>query len=180
VVPDTNECLALLQEHHVPEHIIEHSRMVHKVALPLCRALIRRGEELDCAMVEAGSLLHDIAKMASLDSGEGHAEAGARLLTELGFPEVGEIVRQHVVLDDDPSVPPVTEAAIVHYADKRVKHTEIVPLAERFQDLKERYGKTPAARRWMEEMESRSILLEKSLFRELPIRPEDICVRRVE
>lgn len=100
MIPTPNECCALLQAYKVPEHIIRHSRVVHRVALHLCQELNQQGEKLDQAEVEAGSLLHDIAKMEGLHTGEKHSQAGAILLGRLGYPEVAEIVRQHVVLDD--------------------------------------------------------------------------------
>jgi len=172
VIPTASECLSLLKKHGVPVHIISHSRMVQGVALCLCRVLAFSGQRLDCALVEAGSLLHDIAKMLSLRTGQGHAQAGASLLLQLGYPEVAEIVRQHVVLDQDSPPAPITETALVHYADKRVQHTRVVTLGERFRDLKERYGKTPEALAWLEDLENRSLRLEEYLFRGLPIRPD--------
>lgn len=174
MIPTPNECCALLQAYKVPEHIIRHSRVVHRVALHLCQELNQQGEKLDQAKVEAGSLLHDIAKMEGLHTGEKHSQAGAILLGRLGYPEVAEIVRQHVVLDDGTPQNQITEAAVVHYADKRVQHTSVVSLAERFQDLKERYGKNPAALSWLEDLEKRSLALEKRIFEKLFIKPESL------
>jgi putative nucleotidyltransferase with HDIG domain len=176
MIPTPDKCFVLLQENGVPEHIIQHSRVVHGVALYLCRALIRQGEKLDQALVEAGSLLHDITKMKSLEIGEGHPQSGAHLLSRLGYPQVAEIVRQHVVLDDGISSGPVTEAVLVHYADKRVKHTTIVSLGERFRDLKERYGKSPSAWAWLEGLEGKSLELEERIFHKLPIPPESLAI----
>ena len=175
MVPKTEECLLLLKKYEVPEHVVEHSRRVHAVALYLCRCLNDHGERLDQARVEAGSLLHDIAKMMTLGTGGNHARAGARLLWELGFPEVAEIVRQHVVLDAGPDHSLITEAEVVHYADKRVKHTTIVPLTERFEDLKKRYGKNPEALAWLEDLERQSLLLEERIFQRIPIFPEALA-----
>ena len=174
MIPTPDKCFALLQEYEVPQHIIQHSRVVHGVALYLCRALILQGAKLDQGLIEAGSLLHDITKMTSLAIGEGHPQSGARVLSRLGYPQVAEIVRQHVVLDDGISTGPVTEAALVHYADKRAKHTTIVSLAERFRDLKERYGKSPAALAWLEDLEGKSSELEQRIFHELSITPESL------
>lgn len=174
MIPTPDKCFALLQENEVPGHIIQHSRVVRGVALYLCRAQILHGVKLDQALVEAGSLLHDITKMKSLEIGEGHPQSGARLLSRLGYPQVAEIVRQHVILDDGISAGTVTEAVLVHYADKRVKHTTIVSLAERFRDLKERYGKTPSALAWLESLEGKTVELERRIFHELPITPESL------
>jgi uncharacterized protein len=174
MIPTPDKCFALLQEHEVPPHVIQHSRVVRGVALYLCRAQILHGVKLDPALVEAGSLLHDITKMKSLEIGEGHPQSGARLLSQLGYPQVAEVVRQHVALDDGIAAGPVTEATLVHYADKRVKHTTVVSLAERFRDLKERYGKTPSALIWLESLEGKTVELEKRIFHELPITPESL------
>jgi len=174
MIPTLHECYALLQTYMVPEHIIQHSRQVHRLALSLCRELNLQGERLNQAAVEAASLLHDIAKMQGLQSGENHSQAGARLLRDLGFPEVAEIVRQHVVLDGEGPSHPITEAMVVHYADKRVRHASVVSLAERFQDLKERYGKTPASLAWLKDLEEKSLAVERLIFANLSIGPESL------
>ena len=174
MVPKVEECFLLLRKHQVPENVVEHSRRVNQIALTLCRELNRQGEGLDPAVVEAASLLHDIAKVASFQTRENHSLAGARLLRELGFPEVAEVVRQHVVLDSGADHGRITEAALVHYADKRVKHTEIVSLGDRFADLKERYGKSPEARSWLDALERQSLLLEDLIFRKVPLSPESL------
>jgi uncharacterized protein len=174
MVPMLAECLNLLKKYSVPEHIVEHSRVVCEIATCLCRLLNRQGEGLDEAKVIAGSWLHDIAKMDGFNTGENHSLAGAHLLEKLGYPEVAEIVRQHVILDDEIYGGPIGETVIVHYADKRVKHTAIVSLEQRFQDLKERYGKTPAAFAWLENLEVRTRELEERIFEHLPISPDSL------
>jgi putative nucleotidyltransferase with HDIG domain len=174
MVPGVDECYALLKKYGVPPHIVQHSRVVHDVALCLCLMLNRHGEKLDQARVEAGSLLHDIAKMEGLHTGESHPRAGALLLSRLGYPEVADIVRQHVVLDDGTPQSHITEPTVVHYADKRVRHVTVVSLAERFRDLKERYGKTSSALAWLEDLEGKSILLEERIFQRLPIQPDSL------
>jgi len=174
MVPDADECYALLEKYKVPPHIVQHSRVVHDVALCLCQMLNRHGEKLDQARVEAGSLLHDIAKMEGLNTGESHPRAGGLLLSRLGYPEVAEIVRQHVVLDDGSPQSHITETAVVHYADKRVMHVTVVSLAARFRDLKKRYGRTSSALAWLEDLEEKSILLEERIFQRLPIKPESL------
>lgn len=171
MVPKVEDCLLLLKKFEVPAHIVEHSERVRTVASYLGRLLNRRGERLDLAQVEAASLLHDIAKVNNKNKGEGHAEAGARLLWELGFPEVSEIVRQHVVLDPGMDHGRISEAEVVHYADKRVKHTAVVSLEERFQDLRDRYGKSSEALAWLQEMERQGLLLEERIFQKISISP---------
>lgn len=171
MVPQPVDCFLLLKKFEVPAHIVEHSQRVRRVASYLCRLLNRRGERLDLAQVEAASLLHDIAKVKNKDKGEGHAQAGARLLLELGFPEISEIVRQHVFLDPGMDHGRISEAEVVHYADKRVKHTAVVSLGERFQDLKDRYGKSSEALARLQEMERQGLLLEERIFQKISMSP---------
>ncbi len=95
----------------------------------------------------------------------------------MGYFEVAEIVRQHVVLDTEARKGPVGEAAVVHYADKRVKHDAIVSLRERFEDLKERYGKTPEAVAWIADLEDQTLELERRIFQGLPVSPEALKSR---
>ncbi len=172
LIPTKEDCLSILKVHQVPEHIVRHSLTVHKVALFLCQAMNRHGAKLNQALVEAASILHDIAKMDGLNSSRSHSRDGALILNRLGYPEVGEIVRQHVVLDPPPRDGCISEASIVNYADKRVKHTQIVSLQERFIDLKERYGRSPEAMAWLEKAEGLSLALERCLFAQLPFGPE--------
>jgi uncharacterized protein len=174
-IPNAEECFLLLQKYGVPPNVVEHSRKVRGVAMFLCRELNRQDEGLDPSLVDAASLLHDIAKVASFKTGENHSQAGANLLREQGFGEVAEIVRQHVVLDSGVDHGRITEAALVNYADKRVQHTRVVSLEERFQDLRERYGKTPEARAWLDSLERQNRLLEARIFQRIPILPEGLA-----
>ncbi|HSR11027.1 MAG TPA: HDIG domain-containing protein, partial [Thermodesulfobacteriota bacterium] len=61
MVPEAGECLLLLKRFDVPANVVEHSRMVCRVATRLATELNSCGERLDLAKVEAGALLHDIA-----------------------------------------------------------------------------------------------------------------------
>jgi uncharacterized protein len=171
VVPNAEQCLLILKNYHVPEHIIEHSRKVGRLALNLCHLLNHHGEQLDEALVEAGSLLHDIAKASTLGTGGNHAQAGACLLRKLGFPGVAEVVRQHVILDVERGHGPITEAEVVHYCDKRVKHTTVVSLEERFRDLVRRYGKSAEDMARLDNLERQTFALEERLFRRIPVLP---------
>ncbi len=169
MIPDPQQCLSILKAHQVPEHIIHHSQIVYKIALFLGQELNKNGEKLNLAQIAAGALLHDIAKMGEED----HSQAGAELLTQLGYPEIADIVRQHVVLDQ-PQNERISEAAVVHYADKRVKHTTIVSLAERFADLRVRYGKTPTALAWLDQLQQTTEAIEKRIFQKIGRTPQSI------
>lgn len=157
-------------------HIVRHSELVTDVALLIARKLNSRGQHLDLALVEAGALLHDITKTICIKTKENHAETGGELLTSLGYHGVADIVRQHICLDQGSSDPnSVTEAELINYADKRVKHEEVVGIEERFQDVLERYvKKLPGLGARFEEVQLETQLLEQKIFSKIDITPEQI------
>ena len=169
------ECFELMDRHGMLEHIMDHSLAVRKVALFLSIELNKRGQALDLGLVEAASLLHDLAKTACLKTKEDHAEAGFQLLVRLGYQRIGEVVAQHIVVwkIEDPSR--VTEEEVVNYADKRVRHDRIVSLKDRFADLRHRYGKkgNDDLEAW-EGLERMTFEIESKIFSILGMDPADL------
>lgn len=161
-LPDPVAVERLWQQHEMPEHIREHSRVVCRLGLQLADWLAVAGIVLSHPLIEAGALLHDIAKAPCLGSGLPHDQEGERLLAELGYPELGRLVGRHVLL---PSPHPLDETMIVYYADKRVKHVQVVDLATRFSYIVERYGKQDPARiRRIEQSLRRAEEVERMIF----------------
>jgi CTP:molybdopterin cytidylyltransferase MocA len=141
-IPDAAECEALLAvataQRALPS-IGGHSRLVAAGASAIGEELIRAGEPLDLKLIQAGALLHDIAK-----GHKQHAQKGAAYLRHLGFERVAEVVGQHndVALD----ARAVGEAAVVFIADKYICGEVVVPMAERFVRALDRFGADPEAR----------------------------------
>jgi len=161
--------------YQMPPHIREHCFRVRDVALLLAEGLQAAGVALRLPLIEAGALLHDIAKIVSLTNGGEHARLGAQWLRDLGYPQVAEIIREHVWLSRNPAEPwPLSEVEIVNYADKRVQHSQVVTLDQRFADLKHRYGRTPALVDRISTNERRSLCLEQKIFSRLDMNPEDM------
>ena len=175
-IPDYDTCRRLLDAFAVPDHIIEHSCQVARVSVCLGEGLRRQGLDFDLELLASAGLLHDIAKMASLESGEDHAELGAVWLERKGYVEVAEIVRNHVQLKTDLDGPPAAKE-IVFYADKRIRHAEIVSVAERMQDLKVRYGRDRRSLVWLDELERFTLRVEDKLFSRLDFPPARIASR---
>jgi uncharacterized protein len=174
-LPRFNECLALMAAHGMLPHIREHSFRVMEVARHLAEALAAAAVPLNLPLIEAGALLHDLGKTPCLGTQENHAERGAAILTAAGYPEVAQIVREHVVLASTLEAPrPIREAEVVNYADKRVLHTRVVTLSVRFLDLSERYGRTPQARERLAALAARTRALEARLFAPLRLTPGDL------
>jgi uncharacterized protein len=175
LLPSYDDCLALMEAHAMLPNIREHSFRVMQVADVLGRALAQAGFPLHLDLISTGALLHDIAKTASLGTDLNHAHLGGDLLADLGYPELAEVVREHVRLEDGGADPrPVREAEVVNYADKRVLHARVVTLAERFADLTVRYGRSPEARTRIAAMEIKTQTLEEKLFAELHLSPLDL------
>lgn len=173
-VPDRAECYRLIHRTGMLDHIVDHSLQVARVALRLTDALNETGTGLDRPLIRAAALLHDITKTRSLETGESHADTGGDFLRELGYPEVAEIVRQHVRLDAYDPAAPVSPAEVVNYADKRVLHDRVAPFVERMGYILERYGADPGTRERILAIWDRTLTLEKKMFRPLPFAPEDL------
>jgi putative nucleotidyltransferase with HDIG domain len=164
-----------MEEFGMLPHIREHSLMVREVARWLGRALTDAGSVLNLPLIEAGALLHDLGKTPCLGTGANHAHWGAAVLLARGYPLVAQVVREHIRLEPaSPDSRPFREAEVVNYADKRVLHTQVVPLAKRFADLKRRYGTTPESLVRIRTYEEVSFRLEAKLFASLTLTPEDL------
>jgi putative nucleotidyltransferase with HDIG domain len=156
------------------EHIVVHSLQVCSVAVFLADSLAENKPGLNRDLVQASSLLHDITKTRSITTKEDHAETGAELIHELGYPEVASIIGQHVRLNDYAVSGPLREAEIVNYADKRVLHDRVVSIKERMDDIQNRYARTKEQKQrvaWFWEKIKR---LETKIFIRLAFAPEDL------
>jgi len=176
VAPDLEQCLRLLEEHRVPDHIRRHSQQVERVAGVLGRAVVAAGGEgLDLPLLCAAALLHDIAKLACIANHRDHALEGARVLAELGLGEIAELVGRHVRLGHWDPQGPVTPAELLNYSDKRVQHETIVSLEQRFADLLERYGRgNPVVERRIREDWVIISQVEAKIFSRLPFGPGEV------
>ena len=155
------------------DNIVAHCRQVCRVSLLLTDHLGISG--LNRELIMAAALLHDITKTRSFHTNENHAETGAQLIKDLGYPEVADIIGQHVRLNryDFVSDTP-TDAQIVNYSDKRVLHDKIVPLNDRMGYILEKYGNTQERKRNIRILWEETQQLEERLFGGLPFLPNDI------
>ena len=175
-IPNYNTCCELLERFEVPEHIVGHSRQVALISLCLHDGLMAQGIGLDRDLLLSAGLLHDIAKMASLENGRDHAELGAEWLDLEGFPEIAEIIRNHIRLNTD-LAGPIVAKEIIYYADKRVRHVEIVSVSERLTDLRVRYGGNSPSLTRLAELENLTLAVEKKIFKALDFPPEEVLGR---
>ena len=124
-VPDEDECVAMLEAAATPEPVRRHCRMVAGLATSLALSLNKAGVQLDACLVRAAALVHDIAKGQPQ-----HAQAGAALLREFGFPGVADLVACHMTITFDGSR--IDEGAVLYLADKLIQGEMRVRLEERF------------------------------------------------
>lgn len=140
----------------------------------------RQTELPDRELVIAGALLHDIAKTPCLKNGCDHARTGAEICMNLGYPDVAVIVGEHVVLKDhDPGRYQrglFTATEIIYYADKRVRHEEIVSLEDRLEYILEHYGmEDPVMYERIRKNFMKCVQLEQFLFSFLYFSPEQLA-----
>jgi len=176
-IPPRSECMHMLADMEMPPHIKAHSMLVCRVALLLTDGLLSAGVAINRPLVKASALLHDITKPRSFTTGENHSKTGGEYLAGLGYPEVGDIIRQHVILDAYFKGEAPCEAEIVNYADKRVLHDQVVSLEERMVYILHRYAKTEEHRRWLREVWDQTLRLETRLFSYLAYEPDQVYVR---
>ncbi len=176
-IPSKKDCFKLIKKMNMMDHIIDHSVMVSNITLFLTQKLKKNSPNLDIRLATSAALLHDITKTRSFDTNESHSETGGLLLAELGYPEIGDIVRQHVILDTFENDTPVSEQEIVNYSDKRVLHDKVVPLEERLEYIKVRYGIHKEFKDRIQIMWAQAINLENKIFLHLDITPDQLSER---
>ena len=135
--PDPDECEAMLETAATPEPVRRHCRMVAALAAHLARRLREAGQPMDVSLVQAAAHMHDIAK-----GQPDHAEAGAALVREFGFPVAADVAARHQTFA---FVGKIDESAVVYLADKLVKGEERVSLAARFAPAFVRFADDPEA-----------------------------------
>ena len=173
-IPTERECLALMVDvHHLEDRLMDHCRGVARAAKYLATELREAGLAVDPELANAAGLLHDIAK-----GQPDHAGAGARILEDLGFPRVAEVVAAHVDLDL-PAGRPLDEREIVCFADKLMEGGRLVSVQARFGGKLERYGDIPEVRRKIEGRMERALRLGNEIGRILG-RDMDALLRGIE
>lgn len=173
-IPSREECFKLIKEMAMMDHIVDHSVMVSNVARFLCSRLKETEPNLDVRLATNAALLHDITKTRSFATQELHSETGGDLLTKLGYPEVGNIIRQHVILDTYEKHSPICEQEIVNYSDKRVLHDNVVSLKKRLEYILRKYGGKKEFQDKIHIMWENTLKLEAKLFYHLDIHPDQL------
>jgi molybdenum cofactor cytidylyltransferase len=171
-IPTAAECDVILNHvFPVTEDIASHCREVEHTALLICRALQKAGMSLNVELVGAAALLHDIAK-----GRKNHAETGARMLLDMGFPRVAKIVSRHIDLNFDFDAK-INEADIVYMADKLIKENHRTTLEKRFENALKRFGHDPEARAAVLRRQKTTMALKEKLERRMGASVESIIAK---
>ena len=187
-----------------PLHVRQHCQKVADVCLQIGRALTDKNILVNLSLLNTAGLLHDMARVCDFKTlqkdrfheevtkekwtkwldlrerfqGMHHADVACGALAEEGYLKTAELIRLHNSLSilEEPENLAYLEAAILFYADKRVRHHEVVPLVERFRDGWERYGQhdNSKTRTRFEEIQRCTHDLEKQLFDLIDRKPEDL------
>lgn len=175
MIPQTDECISLMNAYGMLDNIKAHSLKVEQVANVLAVGIKKAGISISLEKVSAGALMHDIGKTICLGSKENHAEKGKEICLENNFIEIAGIVEEHIRLKDYNPDEEISEKEIIYYADKRVNHNEVVSLEKRLEYLLERYAKNDDY--LTEKIKENFILcqkVEKKIFSLLNFTPEDL------
>jgi uncharacterized protein len=169
-----------MDEFAMLDNIRDHSIVVAQVSGVLLSGMeITEDTQPPRDLVIAGALLHDIAKTQCIKERCDHSKLGCAICVDLGYPEIGEIVQEHVILADFP-VERFRQGIflakeIVHYADKRVLHNQVVSLDTRLEYIIKRYGDNDVSRHTLIRKNFRRCQdLEDFLFAHIRYTPEDL------
>ena len=164
-LPTRKECQAIIEEHHVPPHIVKHSLAVAKLAVFLAQRLTEKGMTVDVNLVDRACLLHDIARICDFKEldysrfeqpvtaedkakwrqlrakyeGIPHEYAAYDILKEQ-YPALALTIKKHryIAVLDEEEKPNTWEEKLAYYADKRIMHDNIVSLEERLTEARKR------------------------------------------
>lgn len=175
-LPTRKECLAIIEEHHVPPHIVKHSLAVAKLAVFLAQRLKEKGIAVDVNLVDRACLLHDIVRICNIKELDysrfeqpvtaedkvkwqelraryeriPHEYAAYDILKDK-YPALALTIKKHryIGILNENEKPNTWEEKLVYYADMRVMHDKIVPMEERLTEAHKRnvhFYKTDAQR----------------------------------
>ena len=172
--PTKEQCYRMIRDMGMMDHIVVHSLQVCRVANFLTLHLIKQQHPLNVELIQSAALLHDITKTRSFKTREDHAQTGCDYLADRGYPEIGNLIRQHVRLDNYSASGQLTDAEVLNYADKRVLHDEIVGLDRRLDYILERYAETAEHQERIYQLWQKTRDMETKIFKNLVFTPGDL------
>ncbi len=138
--PDEEQCALILRRMETPAHVVKHCQAVTRTAVAITEELNLHGSSLSVPLVRAAGLLHDV-----LRTRKKHWEEGAKAALDYGYPEVADIIMDHMNYIPATPVFEVTEKDIVCLADKLRQEEKLVTLEERLEPVRVRWADNPEA-----------------------------------
>ena len=171
-LPTHNKIIEWYKEIDTPNHILDHVKLVNKIANFLAKKLYEKNIKLNLEVIDKASLAHDLDKWLCInDKSIKHGFKTEEILIEKGYPEIGYYARQH---RGDLIVHGLKtwEEKIIAYSDKRVQENKIVTLDNRFKSINKRY---PAKNIKLRKKQiSLFYELEKEIFSKLDLKPQEL------
>ncbi len=187
-----------------PIHVRKHCQKVGEVAATIGEAFVKKGILVDLNLIKTAGQLHDMARVCDFNKldrsvfqeevtdekweawvhqraafeGQHHADIAHADLLKDGFKKTAEVIRLHNslrILKEPEAYHEYLEAALVYYADKRVKHDQVVDLAERFRDARERNGGGDEAKEALyRRAQEKKCGLEEWIFGQVEMKAEEV------
>ena len=124
--PNEEQCRRILDRQGTPAHIIKHCEAVTETALLIANELNDHGLFLSIPLIRASGTLHDVLRMKP-----DHARVGAELMLDYGYPEVADIIKDHMDYQHPLPVYDITEKDIICLSDKFRQEDKLVTLEQR-------------------------------------------------
>jgi putative nucleotidyltransferase with HDIG domain len=141
MIPSKAECLAMLAFRFAPtDPLIRHAQTVAGLAQGIAARLNAAGHPIDEQLVTACAYLHDIGKGVN-----GHAQIGAEMLTNFGYPQIAAIIASHMDLEFN-AQDGISEKEVLFLADKKISGTRIMALDERLAVKLKQFANNPDGR----------------------------------
>lgn len=126
-VPNKKECLAIMEQNGVDEHIIKHTQAVGEMVLTLFDKVSQYNLNLDKNILLAAALLHDISRKE-----KNHAFIGAKKLYSMGYKTIGDIIETHMDINVDMNQS-LNANELLFLADKLVSEDKVCSFEKRFE-----------------------------------------------
>ncbi len=138
--PDEEQCFKIIERMETPGHVVKHCQAVTDTAVAITEALNASGCHFSVPLVRAAGLLHDVLRVR-----KAHWEAGAKCAMDYGYPEVADIIMDHMHYVPTVPVHDIDEKDIICLSDKLRQEDKLVTLEDRLAPVKIRWADDPQA-----------------------------------
>ncbi|MGI6731212.1 MAG: HD domain-containing protein [Anaerovoracaceae bacterium] len=132
--------MEILNRNGTPQHVVKHCNKVCEIAVKVGKALNKCGLNLNIQLIQASSLIHDVARTE-----DRHWDVGAKIAEDLGFYQEASIIKEHMTHSPILELNSLKEIDIVCLADRMVKEDEYVGLECRMQYVLDKFKGNPEA-----------------------------------